>query len=148
MRNISIRNVFGTYRFYGVSFTHHNIFPGEPSRFEGVYVENVFCTKMPQDPPVDRRFIDSIDNAYGKGTHAWAIDTAPIIWFAEGVTCGTVVLSNIHRIEYAKTSAPTVQIDGNVKIDSLCIRNAYQKFINCEEVPLVVNKGTANIVIQ
>ena len=144
MRNISISNVFGTYRFYGISFTHHDIFPGEPSWFDGIFAENIFCTKMPQNPPVDRKYIDPIDNAYGKGTHDWAVRTAPIIWFAEGVSCGNVVLSNISRIEEAVTEAPMVQIDENVEIDNLCIRNAFQKLVNCDDIPLVVNNGTVN----
>lgn len=145
LRNVSIKNIFGTYRFYGVSFTHHSTFPDMTSWFDGISIQNVFCSKMPQTPPVDQRCIETVDKTFGEGIHAWAIKHAPIIWFEEGVKCGNVFISNINRIEEAITEAPTIQIDENATIDNLCITNVFQKFVNCEEVPLIVNNGNANI---
>ena len=141
MRNIVVRNIFGTYRFYGVSFTHHNIFPGAPVWFDGVRVENIFCAKHPQTPPVDRRYIDGIDSYYGKGCHDHHIKHAPIIWFAHGVTCGTISISGVHRIEEAVTEAPTIQIDEEVSIERLVISDVMQRFVNCPEIPIFVNRG-------
>ena len=146
MRNISIKNIFGTYRFYGISFTHHNIFPGERYSFDNIFVENMFCAKPPNGLTVDPEIIDVIDNKYGQGTYERAIMTSPIIWFENGVYCGNVTFSGISRIEEAETQAPTILIDPNVHIDHLVIKNAFQKFVNSPEVPLVVNHSTVDIV--
>ncbi len=141
MRSISIRNVFGTYRFYGVSFTHHNIVPGAPVWFDGITVDGVCCSKHPQTPPVDPRFIDGVDRYYGKGCHDSAVRHAPIIWFAGGVTCGNVSLSSIHRIEEAETEAPTIQVDKDVRIGRLVLNSVSHRFTNAPEAPLFINNG-------
>ncbi len=144
MRNVTIRNVFGTYRFYGVSFTHHDTIPGAPVWFDGIYLDGIFASKPPQTPPVDRKFIDSIDRAYGEGCHAGAVRYAPIIWFAEGVRCGKVTVANLHRVEDAVTEARTVQIDANVHIEHLVLNNLSQRFCACAEPPLLSNSGTVD----
>lgn len=141
LRNVKINNVFGTYRFYGISFTHHDIFPGAPVWFDGIDIDGVYCSKHPQIPVPDERFVKGIDDFYGEGTHAWSIESNPIIWFAEGVECGSVSISNVHRTEECVTKAHTIQIDNNVVIDKLMLRNINQKFLNCDEVQLISNSG-------
>lgn len=148
MRNISIRNVFGSYRLNGISFTHHNIFPGAPVWFDNIDISNVYCTKPPLDTPIEQKFVDGIDNFYGKGCYDKVIKHDPIIWFADGVTCGNVSITNLHRDEYAVTEAPTIQIDNNVKIEKLVLKNIDQRFKNCAEVPLIVNNGNVEKLIQ
>ncbi len=145
MRNISIKNIFGTYRFNGISFTHHSIFPGEKSNFDNIFVENVFCTKPPKGFIIDQKIIDVIDNGYGQGTHERVMKSDPIIWFESGVHCGNVTISGIGRTEEGETEAPTILIGQNAQIERLVIKNAFQKFVNSPEVPLIVNHGTANI---
>ena len=147
MRNIVIRNVFGTYRLYGVSFTHHNIFPGAPVWFDGILVDGVYCSKPPQDPPVDPKFIRGMDDVYGEGSHDHHVKHAPIVWFAQGVTCGNVRISNVHRIEKAVTQAHTVQIDKDVCIERLVLDNVTQRFEHCPEMPLVKNDGQVEQLI-
>ena len=132
MRNINIRNIYGTYRFYGVSFTHHSIFPGAPVWFDSITVDGIYSSKPVKDrngepvPPTPH----------------------PVIWFAQGVTCGNISLNNIHRIEEAITDAPTVQIDSEVNIQRLVINNITQRFLNSPELPLVVNNGSVKELIQ
>ena len=148
MRNISIRNIFGTYRFYGISFTNHNMFPGAPKWLDNIDISNVYCAKHPQDPPVDRKFIDGVDNAYGVGVHDESIKYSPIIWFEHGTNCGNVSISNVHRDEYAVTEAPTIQIDADVNIERLKLSNITQRFVNCPEVPVFVNNGNVKKLIE
>lgn len=148
MRNVTVRNIFGTYRFNGVSFTHHDIVPGAPVWFDGISLENIFCSKHPQTPPVDRRFIDSVDGAYGKGVHDQAVRTAPIIWFAKGVSCGNISISEVHRIEEAVTEAPTIKLDDMVSVERLVLCNITQRFVNCPETPLIVNNGKIQKIIS
>ena len=145
LKNVSIKNIFGTYRFYGVSFTHHNVFPGEPSWFDGIFIENVFCSKASRNHESYSAYCKAVDKAYGEGITDRAVKNAPVIWFEGGVNCGNIVVSNINRIETEDTEAPMIQIDENAKIDNFRIVNAYQNFVNCEDVPLIVNKGIANI---
>lgn len=140
MRNIQIRNVFGTYRFYGVSFTHHNIHPGEPVWFDNISVDGVFASKPPQ------HIYGQLKND-GTYTSDYGVDSLPIIWFANGVHCGNVTLRNIHRIEEAITKAPTVQIDENVFIDRLKIDDLTQVFVNCDEVYPVMNNGNVEMLL-
>ena len=148
MTNISIRNIFGTYRFYGISFTHHDIIAGAPVWFDNIDVTNVYCSKPPRESIKDTACIETLDNFYGKGTHDWAVGSAPIIWFAEGIVCGTVSISNLHRDEYAETKAYTVQIEKNVKIEKLTIKNATQRWHKDEEQPLIWNEGQVDIFEQ
>ncbi len=105
MRNVQIRNVFGTYRYYGVSFTHHNVHPGAAVWFDNISVDGVFCSKPPQDP-----------------------NENPVIWFVRGVRCGSVTLQNVHRTEQTESRALTLQIDPEVTIDWLFVRDFTQRF--------------------
>lgn len=146
LRNISIRNVFGSYRCNGISFTHHNIFPGAPVWMDNIDISNVYCTKP--YGKVEQKFIDGMDNIYGKGCYDMVVKKHPVIWFAKGVTCGNVSLSNIHRDEFAVTEAPTIKIDEDVRIEKLTITNADQRFHNCPELPLIVNNSTVEIKLH
>lgn len=141
MRNVTIRNIFGTYRLNVVSFTHYNIHPGEPIWFDNITLENIYASKS--------------GTANITGHDFWTeeimkphIESTPLLWFAEGVSCGNVSISNVHRIENTVTKAPTIQIDGNVSVERLLINDVTQRFVNCEEVPLFVNKGTVEKLIQ
>ncbi|MBQ9086201.1 MAG: hypothetical protein IJY47_03340 [Clostridia bacterium] len=148
MRNVKIRNVFGTYRLYGVSFTQHDIVPGAPVWFDNIDIDGIYCAKQPQDPPVDPKFINGIDNYYSKGSHDRNIRRSPIIWFARGVTCGNVSIVNVHRDEETVTEANTIKIDPNVRIEKLLLQNITQRFHNCPEVPLIRNEGDVENLIE
>lgn len=131
MKNITIRNVYGTYRYLGVSFTHHDIFPGAPVWFDNIIVDGVYASKTPHDP-----FGNLIDDT-----------SYPIIWFAKGVSCGNIALNNIHRIEQSQSKAHTIQIDENVNIERLVLNNITQRFINSPEVPILANNGKVEKLI-
>ena len=148
MRNIKIRNVFGTYRCYGVSFTHHDIVPGAPVWIDNIDIDGIYCTKPPQDPPVDQKFIDGIDHYNRKGVHDRCVKTYPIIWFARGVTCGNVSITNVHRDEETVTEAHTLKIDKDVRIERLVLQNITQRFHNAPEVPLILNEGVIDHLIE
>lgn len=100
MKNISVKNVFGTFRYYGVSFTHHSIHPGETIWFENISLENIFVSKPPDD-----------------------ISDNPIIWFEEGVRAGKVSIKGVFRTEENPTNAPTIRLIGDVRINRLTLSN-------------------------
>ncbi len=104
MKNISIRNVFGTYRYYGVSFTHHNIHPGEPVWFDNILLDGIFVSKAKEFHLEEERY-------------------KPVIWFEDGVRAGNVVIKNVLRTEEEKSEAPTIMIEGNIQIDRLVLRD-------------------------
>lgn len=142
LRNISIRNIFGTYRFFGVSFTHHNVIPGAPVWIDNVDISNVYCSKHPQTEPLDMRPIECIDKAFGEGIHKQSVENEPIIWFAKGVKCGNISISNLHRTEYAETKSPTIRVDETAEIENLSLSNITQHFVNSPEQEIILNNGT------
>ncbi len=100
MKNISVRNIFGTYSYYGVSFTHHKIHPGERSWFDNISIDGVFASKSEGDTS-DR----------------------PIIWFEEGVRAGSVSIKNVFRTQAEPTDAPTLRLTGDVRVNLLVLTN-------------------------
>ncbi len=103
MKNIAVKNIFGTYRYYGVSFTHHNIHPGEPIWFENISLENIFASKPQND-----------------------ISENPIIWFEEGVRGRNISIRNVFRTEENETNAPTLRMIGNVKIENFSLTDVFE----------------------
>jgi len=45
IQRIKLANIFGTYRNNIVSFSNHNVHPGEPSTFDDISIQGVFCSK-------------------------------------------------------------------------------------------------------
>ncbi len=114
MKNIAVKNIFGTYRYYGVSFTHHSIHPGEPIWFENISLENIFAAK-PEN--------DTSDN--------------PIIWFEEGVRGRNIIINNVFRTEENETNAPTIRMIGDVKIEHFVFENIFENIPNRDSFILI-----------
>ncbi len=121
MKNISVRNIYGTYRFYGVSFTHHKIHPGEPIWFENISLQNIFAAKPVNDPS---------DN--------------PIIWFEEGVRGKSISINNVFRTELSETNAPTIRMLGDVEIENFSLQNVFETIPNRESFILIDEKCVRN----
>jgi polygalacturonase len=130
VRRVHIANVFGTYRYNAVSFTHHDVHPGEPSTFEDVVIENVFCSK-PTEPTHRPTEWD-----------AWAVKTNPLVWFAPGTHTTHATIRNLHRTERAVTGAPTICVDENATVDVLAIDHVTTAHHGDSPVELLVRKGT------
>lgn len=148
LRNISIKNIFGTYRFHGISFTHHNIIPGAPVWIDNVDISGVYCSKPPQTEPFDIRPVQSVDGEWGEGVHADGIENCAVILFAKGVKCGNISISHLHRTESAITKAPTIEIEEDATIDNLCLFDISQNFENASGRELIVNNGTVNFLYK
>ena len=113
MRNISIRNVFGTFRYYGVSFTHHNIHPGEPVWFDNILLDGIFVSKP-----------ENLENEFEK--------TNPIIWFESGIRAGNVTVENVFRTQNSPSAAPTVKLTGDIRIKRLTLKNINESLIDTD----------------
>jgi len=142
LRNVSISNIFGTYRFYAVSFTHHDLHPGAPVLLENVTISNVYASKPTWMPDPEKTF-------YYQPSHQYYAQREPLLWFAKGITARNVTLSNIRRREESVTHAVTVKIDETARVENLTLQNLSQQFTACEPVPMVVNEGdTPNLRVE
>lgn len=101
---VRISNVFGSYRYNVVSFTHHDVHPGAPSVFEDIVIDGVFASKAP------------IDGASNEDPGSIA---APVR-IASGVLVRNVHISNYHRKETRiPVSDICVELDAVVEYMSL-----------------------------
>lgn len=107
LRNISIRNIFGAYKYNAVSFTHWSGEPVGMGHFDNVVIENVFATCCR-------------NSGTGHGG---------LIWFQSDVSdVGTVIIRNMLRTESEekKNATCTVTAGRNVKIRRLRVENMVQ----------------------
>ena len=141
LRNVSICNIFGTFRFYAVSFTHHDIHPGEPILLENVTVRNVFVSK-----PV--RLPDEANTFFYPPSHAHYADTEPLIWFAPGITARNVVIADVHRAEDSQTHATTVLVDRDARVKGLVLRDITQRFTVCPPQPTLKILGEVDGLVK
>lgn len=133
IRNISISEIHGQFRFYAVSFTHHYPIRGRNVLLENIHISDVYASKS----------TDAYPAAHVQG-NIWN----PILWFAQDVNCRNVTIENVYRDERnPDTKAPTVQIDENVSIDRLTLRNIRQRFSG-EEIPVLVNRGNVGTLVE
>lgn len=116
LKNVSIRNIYGSYRYNSVSFTHHSVHAGE-CLLDNITVDGVFTSKS--DP-----------------TNDYAL-----IWFAAGTHTGRVTLRNIHRVENHSTEANTVKIDRGAVIDCLVIDDVTQRYTDGSGPAMISNSG-------
>ncbi len=111
MKNVSIRNLFGTFRFYGVSFTHHSIHPGEPVWFDNILLDGIFVSKP-----------ESLESETEKAN--------PIIWFESGIRAGSVTVQNVFRTQTKQSPAPTVKLTGDIRVNRLVLRNVSESLVD------------------
>ena len=109
VRDIVIRNVFGRYKYNGVSFTHFAFEKHRPGmgHFDNVVIENMFASSC----------LRRTDREYG------------MILFQEGVeSVGRVAIRNLHRADRpdVTNATSTVWIGAGAKIGSLLLDNVTQ----------------------
>lgn len=117
LHNVQIRNIFGDYRNYVVSFTHHNVHPGGTCLLDNVSIDGVFAKKT------------LVDNDF------------PIIYFAKGTYTTRATLRNIHRVEEHSTVASNVKIEAGAVIDSLLIDDMTLRYTEGSGPDMIVNEG-------
>ena len=131
LRNVHVSNVFGTYRFQAVSFTHHWIHPGEPILLENVTVDHVYASKPTWLPPEE-------STHYYPPNHAHWADTEALILFQPGVYARNVLIADVSRTEESVTHAATVKVGEGATVDGLTLRDIRQRFTACDPVPTFV----------
>lgn len=107
LKAITIRNVFGAYRYHAVSFTHWANEPGDYGWFDGIVLDGIFASCLRKS---------------GEG-HG-------LIWFQPGVHhVGSVIIDNVMRIDEpdAVNAVHTIEVSEDVNIDNLVIGRVRQR---------------------
>lgn len=130
VRRVRISNVFGSYRYNVVSFTSHGLHPGEPSTFEDVLIDRLFCSKptAPLPQPLS--------------SDAWGRSSAPLIWFAAGTVTRGASVQHFHRTEHGAPSPPSVTVDEGAQVDYLALTDSSLVNHGAGPVSFLENRGT------
>ncbi|MDR3196972.1 MAG: hypothetical protein LBU34_03795 [Planctomycetaceae bacterium] len=130
VKRIRISNIFGSFRYNGVSFTHHNVHPGEPTVFEDIVIDGVFSAKQFEKDIKPEPWDES-----ARRSHA-------IVWVTSAALVENLSIQNLSRREWMSGAAPTILIDETANVKNLRLRDVEQ--VNKSETPLrlIVNNGT------
>ncbi|MDR2440944.1 MAG: hypothetical protein LBE12_16410 [Planctomycetaceae bacterium] len=130
VKRIRISNIFGSFRFNGVSFTHHSVHPGEPTVFEDIIIDGVFIAKQLEKDIKPEPWSED-----ARRSHA-------IVWVASTALVENLSIQNLSRREWMFGAAPTILIDETATVKNLRLRDVEQ--VNKSETPLrlMVNNGT------
>lgn len=127
---VRLANIHGSYRYNVVSFTHHDVHPGEASVFEDIVLDGVFCSKPtgPLPGPL----------AGNEGGRA----TAPLIWVAPGTLVRGLHIRNMHRTEKYPGAPDSVVVDEGATVEYLGLSDV--SLTNRTDTPLALlrNAGT------
>ncbi len=127
---VRLSNIYGTFRYYVVSFTHHDVHPGAPSTFEDVVIDGVFCSKPPLSAPV---FQDS---------DHWARTELPLIWAAGGTHVKNLHIKNLLRTETLPKPPDTIVVEPGAEVEYLGISDVSLSTTSGGKYHLLANRGT------
>ena len=124
LKNITIRNIFGAYRYNAVSFTHWSGEPVNMGHMDNIIIENVFATSCRK-------------TGTGHGG---------LIWFQSNMSdIGTVIIRNMIRREAddMHNSTCTMSIGHDVNIRRMILENVYQTVT--DDKPLIAAMKGAHV---
>lgn len=135
IRNISIKNIHGEFRFYAVSLTHHYpLREDKPVMLENIHISNIYASKSRAECTYEQKA---------------AVEKGALIWFESGINCRNIMIENIYRNERnSHTIAPTVRISENVYVKNLILKNICSVFAGEPLASLENNSEYAEPVIQ
>jgi len=133
VENIVIRNVYGKYKYHGVTFTHWAFEDHKPGmgHFDNVVIENMFAASCLNDPT------DEVWKAWGP---------YGMVYFQDKVeSVGRVTVRNLCRVDPPNVTnkTGTVWIGKGVKIGTLILDNVEQRLPDGK--PLIHRDPTATI---
>ena len=134
IRRVRISNIYGTFRYYVVTFTNYSIHPGEPSEIGDVVIDGVYCAKPTQPTP---RPLDSDE---------WGRHNGPLFWVESGTRVTDLHLANILRRESLENAPATIHVSNGATVERLAIRDV--TVTNQARTPLdfLVNDGTISLL--
>lgn len=105
VRNITIKNVHGKFRYFAVSFTHHYPLREDmPVTFENVHVSDLYVSKNQEDAYTSFR-----DGA--------------LIYFEYGVNCKNVLIENVYLAEEKGKKLPMTYVGENTCLENVKLKN-------------------------
>lgn len=126
IRRIKLANIFGTYRYHFVSFTNHRVHPGEPSTFDDISIQGVFCSKSAGDKA-------GPSNTSGAVLAAIRVEAPAVI--------STLTIRDYHRTE-AALPADDIWIEEGATVENLMLSDI--SLVNRCKAPIHIlrNRGT------
>jgi hypothetical protein len=127
IRRIKLANIFGTYRYNVVSFTNHQVHPGEPSTFDDISIQGVFCAKstLGMEPAALAGF---------------GAILAPI-WIDAPAVVSSLTLRDYHRTEERHPVAD-IEIEPGATVKNLVLSDVVVKNRCAAPMHLLHNRGT------
>ena len=121
LRNIHIRDIYGSFYVYCICLTKYYEDKKERGKFDHIVIENVFAS-----------FCDGTKDVAGH----WA----PFIQIGENVDIDDIDFVNIHRDE-ENFAVETIGIWKNAFVGNLSVRSATQRNATGKEIPFLCNQG-------
>jgi hypothetical protein len=127
---VRISNIYGSFRYQTVYFSHHDVHPGSPSVFADVVIDGVFCSKPPLSAPVFQE--------YDKGARI----EVPLIWVAAGTLVKNLHIKNLQRTETLPKAPDMIVVDQGATVDYLGISDVSLSTTAGGKYNLLTNRGT------
>jgi polygalacturonase len=128
VKNVTIRNVFGSYYTYCIGITKYHGGDAERGKIENISIENLFAITC----------AGTADVIGGK---------RPIIWVQKGLDVDGLSITNARRIEKSYPT-PFLTVDEGVTVKNLRLRDIYQKSELGYSIPLLEINGDVEISVQ
>lgn len=119
VRNISIKNIFGTFYTYCILFSKHR--DHGTGEFYNIDVSNVYASHCPGTVDVPGNY-------------------SPLIQLGPDLKLKRLTVSNLHRDE-TRCITPTIEVKENSSVKYLNVYNAEQTNTTGQPVPFIRNKG-------
>ncbi|MFA6243962.1 MAG: glycosyl hydrolase family 28 protein [Candidatus Hydrogenedentales bacterium] len=126
---VHISNLFGTFRYNVLSFTHHNVHPGTPSRFDDIVIDNVFCSKP----------TEALANPLPSDD--WGRTSSPLIWIASGVEVGSLTVRDLHRTERFDGAPDTIVVENDAAVEFLVVSDSSVHNQTTKPIAMLRNNG-------
>lgn len=133
IRNISIRNVYGTYWQYAVGLTRFNYRPQEQDSlglYDNISLQNIYVSKAP------RYSIYCKDDSY----------VYPLIFIERLLHVGHITIENFHRMEET-TAIDTVYVGEKTEVGEMVVSNASQENKTLAPIVFLNNQGSIRKLI-
>ena len=128
VKNITIRNIYGSYYVYCIGLTKYHGGEEERGVMENIVIENVFACSCE----------GTVDVRGGRN---------PLLWVQKGVDVEGLGISNVYRVE-KKNPVPLLRVDSGATVKNCRLRDIYQKNELGEAIPFLQLDGEVEVAIE
>ena len=127
VKNVTIRNVIGSYYVYCIGITKYHGGEDERGVMENIVIENITASSS-------------------EGTADVGGGKRPVIWVQKGLDVKGLSVSNVHRVERAYP-VPLFRLDEGATVKNLRLRDIYQKGLDGVKTDFVCLDGEVDGLI-